>query len=96
LQLFTPPINTPVLPGVARKTVCQLAMQNSIKFTEKDLTIEDVLGADEIFLTNVIMQVMPITKVEKHMVGDSQVGPITKKLHKSFGELVKKECGKDK
>ncbi|MHC4205489.1 MAG: aminotransferase class IV [Planctomycetota bacterium] len=95
-ELYTPPINTPVLPGVARKTVCRLAMQNSIKFTEKDLTIDDVLGADEIFLTNVIMQVMPITKVEKHTVGDSQVGPITKKLHKSFEELVKKECGKDK
>jgi branched-subunit amino acid aminotransferase/4-amino-4-deoxychorismate lyase len=95
-ELFTPPINTPVLPGVARKTVFQLAMQNSIKFTEKDLTIDDLLGADEIFLTNVIMQVMPINKVEKHIVGDGQVGPVSKKLHTLFDQLVKKECGKDK
>jgi branched-chain amino acid aminotransferase len=95
-ELYTPPINTPVLPGVARKTVCQIALQNSIKLTEKDLTIDELLGADEIFLTNVIMQVMPITKIEKHTVGDSQVGPITKKLHKSFEELVKEECRKDK
>jgi len=95
-ELCTPPINTPVLPGVARKTVCRLAQQNSIKLTEKDLTIDDLLAADEIFLTNVIMQVMPITKVEKHTVGDGQVGPVSKKLHKSFEELVKKECGKDK
>jgi len=94
--LYTPPINTPVLAGVARKTVCELATRNSIKLTEKDLSIDDVLGADEIFLTNVIMQVMPITKVEKHIVGDGQVGPITKKLHKSFEELVKKDCQKDK
>jgi branched-chain amino acid aminotransferase len=95
-ELLTPPINTPVLPGVARKTVCRLATQSSIKLTEKDLTIDDVLGADEIFLTNVIMQVMPITKIEKHTVGDGQIGPIAKKLHKSFEELVKKECGKNK
>jgi branched-chain amino acid aminotransferase len=95
-ELFTPPIATPVLPGVARKTVCRLAKENSIKLTEKDLSIDDVLGADEIFLTNVIMQVMPITKVEKHTVGDGRIGPVTKKLHKSFEELVKKECGKDK
>jgi branched-chain amino acid aminotransferase len=94
-ELFTPPINTPVLPGVARKTVCQIALQNSIKLTEKDLTIDDLLSADEIFLTNVIMQVMPITKVEKHKVGDGLVGPVSKKLHKSFDELVKKECRKD-
>jgi branched-subunit amino acid aminotransferase/4-amino-4-deoxychorismate lyase len=63
---------------------------------EKDLSIDDVLGADEIFLTNVIMQVMPITKVEKHTVGDGRVGLITKKLHKSFEEFMEKECGKDK
>ncbi|HUT46514.1 MAG TPA: aminotransferase class IV, partial [Sedimentisphaerales bacterium] len=43
--LYTPPINTPVLPGVARKTVCLLARQNSIKLTEKDLSIDDLLGA---------------------------------------------------
>ena len=94
--LYTPPINTPVLPGVARKTVCMLALQNSIKLTEKDLTIDDLLGADEIFLTNVIMQVMPITKVENHTVGDGRVGDVTKKLQKNFDQLVKSECGKNK
>lgn len=95
-ELYTPPITTPVLPGVARKTACRLARQNSIKLTEKDLSIDDLLGADEIFLTNVIMQVMPINKVEKHTIGDGQVGPVTKKLQTSFDQLVKNECGKDK
>jgi len=90
--LYTPPIVTPVLAGVARKTVCQLALKNSIKLVEKDLYIDDVLSADEIFLTNVIMQVMPISRVEKHTVGDGKPGPMTKKLQKSFKEFVKKEC----
>ena len=86
--LFTPPIETPVLAGVARKTVCQLALKNSIELIEKELTINDVLDADEAFLTNVIMQVMPITKVEKHTVGDGKVGPTVKKLQRSFTEFV--------
>jgi branched-chain amino acid aminotransferase len=90
--LFTPPIETPVLAGVARKTICQIALQNSIELTEKDLTIDDVLGADEIFLTNVIMQVMPIIKVEKHTVADGKVGPIARKLQKDFEELIENEC----
>ena len=94
--LYTPPINTPVLPGIARKTVCMLALQNSIKLTEKDLTIDDLLGADEIFLTNVIMQVMPIMKVENHTVGDGRVGDVTKKLQTSFDQLAKSECEKNK
>ena len=90
--LYTPPIETPVLAGVARKTVCETALKNSIKLVEKDLYIDDLLDADEIFLTNVIMQVMPVSKIEQHTVGDGKVGLVTKKLMKYFDEFVKKEC----
>jgi branched-chain amino acid aminotransferase len=90
--LYTAPIETPVLAGVARKTVCQIALKNSIKLVEKELYIDDVLAADEIFLTNVIMQIMPVTAVEKHTVGDGKVGTMTKGLQKSFDEFIKKEC----
>ena len=94
--LYTPPIQTPVLAGVARKTVCQLAFENSVKLVEKNLYISDVLEADEIFLTNVIMQVMPVCAVEKHTVGDGKVGPITKKLMKYFDEFIENECRQTK
>jgi len=90
--LHTPPIVTPVLAGIARKTACQIALTNSIKLLEKDLSIDDVLAADEIFLTNVIMQIMPVTAVEKHIVGDGKVGTMTKKLQKKLGEFIKNEC----
>ncbi|MFH1717963.1 MAG: aminotransferase class IV [Planctomycetota bacterium] len=90
--LYTPPIKTPVLAGIARKTVCQIALKNSIKLVEKSLSIEDVLAAEEIFMTNVIMQVMPITRVEKHEIGDGQVGPMAKRLQRDFDEFVENEC----
>ena len=90
--LYTPFINTPVLAGVSRKAVCQIAMQNSIEFVEKDLYIGDVLDVDEIFLTNVIMQIMPICSVEKHTAGNGKVGPVTKRLQGYFDEFVKKQC----
>jgi len=89
--LHTPPIETPVLAGVARKTVCQIALKNSIKLVEKDLYIDDVLAADEIFLTNVIMQIMPVVAVEKHTVGDGKVGSLTKKLQRDFDKLINNE-----
>jgi branched-chain amino acid aminotransferase len=90
--LYTSPISTPVLAGVARKAVCRIAVDNSIELVEKDLYINDVLGADEILLTNVIMQVMPVNSVEKHTVGEGKVGPMAKKLKKLFDELVEREC----
>jgi branched-chain amino acid aminotransferase len=94
--LYTPPIETPVLAGVARKTVCQIAMRDSIKLVERDLRINDLLEANEVFLTNVIMEVLPTVNVEKHTVGDGKVGPMTKRLKESFGEFVRQQCRKDK
>ena len=93
-KLFTPAVGTPVLPGIARKTVCEIAAANSIELVEKDLSIDDLLGADEVFLTNVIMQVMPINSVEKHTVGDGSPGPVTMKLMNYFDEFVKDKCRK--
>jgi branched-chain amino acid aminotransferase len=91
--LFTPPIVTPVLAGVARKTVCQIALKNSIELVEKDLYIDDMLAADEIY---VIMQIMPVSSVEKHTVGNGKVGPMTKKLQEKFDEFIKRQCRKTK
>lgn len=90
--LYTPPVQTPVLPGIARRTVCQLAQQQSIDLAEKDLTISDLLEADEAFLTNVIMEVLPVIQVEKHAVGDGKVGPMTQKIRESFLQAIEQEC----
>ena len=94
--IYTPRIETPVLAGIARKTVCKIASSNSIKLVEQDLYIDDVLSVDEIFLTNVIMQILPVNSVEKHTVGDGKVGAMTKRLQISFNELVESQCGKSK
>jgi branched-chain amino acid aminotransferase len=93
--LFTPPIGTPVLPGIARKTICEIAERLSIEMIEKDLHISDVLEADEIFLTNVVMEVMPVVGVERHNVGDAQVGPLTAKLREAFLKTIEEECERE-
>lgn len=90
--IYTPAIKTPVLPGIARKAVLGITKKNKIELIEKDLYIEDLLAADEIFMTNVIMQVLPVTKLEKHTVGEGKVGEITGKLMKLFDEFVKQKC----
>jgi len=88
----TPPLDTPVLPGIARAAVIELAGAANIPLEETALTLDDLFGADEVFLTNVIMQVLPVIRVEKHDVGDGRVGPVARKMREAFHELVRKEC----
>jgi branched-chain amino acid aminotransferase len=90
--LYTPPVETPVLPGIARKAVCRLAKEQSVELVEKDLYIGDLLDAQEVFLTNVIMEILPVINIEKHTVGEGKVGPVTRRLRESFLEMIEREC----
>ncbi len=91
--VYTPSLKTGILPGIARKTVLSLAGKNSIKTEEKELTIDDLLGADEVFITNVIMQVMPVIGIEAHNVGNSKPGAMTKKIAAIYTEHFNKKVG---
>jgi branched-subunit amino acid aminotransferase/4-amino-4-deoxychorismate lyase len=94
--IYTPTISTPVLAGIARKTILRITQRNCLKLVEKDLDIEELLSANEIFLTNVIMKVLPVIGVEKHTVGNGKVGPVVKNLQKLYDQFIKDFCGKKK
>jgi branched-chain amino acid aminotransferase len=85
----TPALSAGVLPGIARRTVIEIAESEGVELVEKDLAISDLLAADEVFLTNVIMLVLPVVAVEAHTVGDGKCGEITKKLATRFEDLLK-------
>ena len=72
--------------------VLEIAREQSISAEEKTLNINDVLDADEIFLTNSSMQVMPLCRVEKQTIGTGQTGPVAAELRQHFHAKVKTEC----
>jgi branched-chain amino acid aminotransferase len=90
--LQAPPAEAPALVDPARRVIREAAQRQSIELVEKDLHIADVLEADEIFLTNVVMEVLPVVGVEKHTVGDGKVGPVTQKLREAFQQTIEREC----
>ena len=95
-KVFTPPIGTPVLPGIARKHFLQVAAENAVELIEKNLFINDLLEAEEVFITNTIMQILPVAAIEAHVVGDGKVGTITKKLTEAFRNHFNMVCGGNK
>ena len=62
----------------------QLAAELGIPSEETRLTAEDLMYADECFLTNTTQEVLPVTRMDGRMIGDGRPGGITRRLHASF------------
>ena len=92
-KLLTPPINTPVLPGVVRGVVIELAEAEGISVEQQPVDINALLAADEVFLTGSVLEIMPVTSIEKHIVGEGVPGAMAKRLAQRYKERVEKECG---
>jgi branched-chain amino acid aminotransferase len=90
-KLLTPPVETPTLPGITRAAVLELATAGGIETHEKPLTINDLLDADEAFLANSIMEVMPVCRVERREIGKGKPGPMTRRLMEEYRQLVEVE-----
>lgn len=60
-KLFTPAIIDNGIAGIMRAEVIQLARDNAIEVVETELTVEDLYQADEVFLTNSIIHIWPVT-----------------------------------
>ncbi len=79
------------LPGVTREVVMELAAQAGTPVEERLLTIHELLAAREVFLTNSVMGVMPVTGIEKHSVGTGKVGEATLQLMTLYAALLREE-----
>lgn len=80
----TPPLDTPVLPGITRAVVIQLCGRKGIRCVEAALDINDLLDADEAFITNSMMGIVPVCRVERKVVGREKVGEMTMTLRHAY------------
>lgn len=89
--LMTPPTDTPVLPGITRAAVIELAVEQDIPVREHVLTLDDLLASEEVFLTNSMMELVPVVRIGRTSIGNEKPGEVTRKLAIAYGELIDRE-----
>lgn len=62
--IASPPLSLGILPGVARGLVVELARLEKIKVEERIITRDELMNADEVFLTNALRGVIPVSEVD--------------------------------
>ena len=75
-----------VLMGITRRTVLDLAAEIGLQAQEADISHDELLAADEVFIASTAGGLMPVCLVEGQPVGDGKVGPVTDRLTKLYWE----------
>ena len=79
---------SPVLPGIVRRWALDVALSEAMATQRRMLTIEDVLEADEVILTNSSWGALPVTRLEGRPIGTGSVGAFAKRLREAWVELT--------
>jgi len=89
--LLTPDLSCGCLDGVTRKIVLKIARNLKIKYKEVCALPENLTCADEAFLTNSLLEIMPLTFLQGVMIGKGRIGEITSKLLSSYRSFVREK-----
>lgn len=82
--LHTPPVNNQILPGVTRGLVLELAEQLHIPNQIRDISMNELRRADEIWITSSTRELFPVTKLDGEKIGKGRPGPVWKAVHDAY------------
>jgi branched-chain amino acid aminotransferase len=86
--LYTTPLANSVLNGITRASVLTIAKSLDIPVVEQALPREMLYICDEAFFTGTAAEVTHLRSVDRIMVGDGTMGPITTAIHEEFFGIV--------
>ena len=86
--LLTPPLGSRVLPGITRQVAINIAKRNGLKVEEDGIVGQDLKSAEEIFLTNSVAEIIPVTSLNDQPVASGQIGPVTSTIQRGYRLLV--------
>ncbi len=87
-SVITPSLDTNILPGITRRTVLGICKDNGISAREEHFAIERLVKADEVFITNSLMEIMPVSRIEDSKIGEKIPGKITQQLMNAYKRLI--------
>ena len=85
-KLVTPANN--ILKGITRKNISSIAAE-MMPVEERDITVEELKNASEVFLTATTKRMIPIVKIDGHLIANGKPGAVTLSLYQKFMELEK-------
>lgn len=92
-ELHTPENGCGLLPGITREAVVELGSALGVETRQSVIGPTSLFACDEIFLTNSMVELMPVREVSGKEIGNGCPGPVTMELSRAYRDLVQSELG---
>ncbi|XP_031736596.1 branched-chain-amino-acid aminotransferase-like protein 1 isoform X2 [Cucumis sativus] len=76
------------LPGITRATVMDLVVKEKLILEERRISLSEFHTADEVWTTGTMGELTPVVKIDGRVIGDGQVGPVTRMLQNAYKKLT--------
>jgi branched-chain amino acid aminotransferase len=91
-RVITPPVSAGILPGITRAVVIEICRDSRIPCAEENITPDQLTTADEVFLTNTLMEIMPVRRVGDTPIDSVASGPAIRQIASTYRRLVTVEA----
>jgi branched-chain amino acid aminotransferase len=87
--ISTPPTSAPILAGITRESIIELARELKYEVREEFFTVDEMWCADEVFLTGTAAEVTPVRDIDNRKIGAGEPGAVTKGIQENFFSIVR-------
>ncbi len=95
-RILTPPKEAGILHGITREFVIDtVAPALGYEVEERMMRLDEVIAADEVFLTGTAAEIIGVSQIDEHTIGGGRVGPVTTELVEEFRKRVSQDAPED-
>jgi branched-chain amino acid aminotransferase len=87
-MIYTPYSANSVLEGITRNTAITIARDMGYEFAERPISRTELYMSDELFLTGTAAEIIAVTNIDGHQIGNGREGPVTKSIREMYTKLV--------
>jgi D-alanine transaminase len=81
---YTRPLSSDILAGITRHVCLDVADEAQVSVVQRAFTVEQAIHADECFITSATSFVLPVTRIDEHVVGNGSPGPVTLRMREAY------------
>lgn len=87
--LLTPHSSTGALPGITAQVVMQIARRLGYTVIQRNTSPNELFTANEVFFTGTAVEIVAVKEINKRIIGEGKIGPVTKRLMDEFQKAVR-------